>query len=108
MTGRRSDAERRHLRWEIALDRLELDVLRAERMLENPERPAPASWDEPDLGPIPPDLVERATELRTRQVRVLDQLTTALGSVARHHEFAARVDRATRREGAAVFLDVSA
>ncbi len=103
------DAERHHLLWETALDRLELDVLHTERLLTDPERPAPASWDEPDLtGPIPADLVERAVALRDRQLRVQAQLTAGLGAVGRAHEFAARVDRATGRHRPAVYVDVSA
>ena len=67
------------------------------------------SWDEPDLsGPIPADLVERALAIRERQVRAQEQLSAALGTIARQHEFATRVDRATRRESPAVYVDVSA
>lgn len=104
-----SDPDRHHLHWETALDRLELDVLQTERLVADPERPAPASWDEPDLyGPIPADLVERALDIRQRQMRAQQQLTAALGAIARQHEFASRVDRATRQHGAAVYLDVTA
>lgn len=104
-----SDPDRHHLHWETALDRLELDVLQTERLLEDPERTAPESWDEPDLqGPIPADLVERALEIRQRQTRAHEQLTAALGTIARQHQFASRVDRATRREGPAAYVDVSA
>lgn len=104
-----SDPDRHHLHWETALDRLELDVLHTERLLEDPERSAPESWDEPDLhGPIPADLVERALAIRDRQLRAQEQLTAALGTIARQHEFASRVDRATRREGSGVYVDVSA
>lgn len=59
-----------HLHWETALDRLELDVMLAERMLTDPsrERRIDEPWDEPMLaGPIPPDLVERALAIRERQ-----------------------------------------
>ncbi|MBA2955786.1 hypothetical protein GON03_15735 [Nocardioides sp. MAH-18] len=104
-----SDPDRHHLHWETALDRLELDVLHTERLLDDPEGAAPQSWDEPDLlGPIPADLVERALDLRHRQLRAHEQLTAALGTIARQHEFARRVDRATRREGTSAYVDVSA
>jgi len=104
-----SDPDRHHLHWETALDRLELDVLRTERLLDNPERQAPESWDEPDLhGPIPSDLIARALDIRERQARAQQQLTAALGTIARQHEFANRVDRATRRDGPAAYVDVSA
>lgn len=104
-----SDPDRHHLHWETALDRLELDVLQTERLIADPERPAPESWDEPDLhGPIPADLVERALDIRRRQERAREQLTAALVDIARQHEFANRVDRATRREGPAIYLDITA
>ena len=102
-----------HLHWETALDRLELDVLLAERMLADPagsHRPTHEPWDEPTLsGPIPADLVERAKALRDRQARVEAQLVQTVGSIGRQHRFADRVDRATGRgPGHAVFLDVEA
>ena len=104
-----ADAARHHLHWETTLDRLELDVLQAERILADPDRRAPEAWQQPAVsGPIPPDLVQRAATIVARPAREQAQLAAPLGTVARHHEFAARVDRATRREGAAVFLDVSA
>jgi hypothetical protein len=109
MTVDLSDRDRHHLHWETALDRLELDVLQTERLLDDPERIAPESWDEPDLhGPIPADLVERALAIRQRQALAHEQLTTALGTIARQHQFANRVDRATRRESPAAYVDVSA
>jgi hypothetical protein len=102
-----SDDDRHHLHWATALDRLELEVILAERRLEDPTRPAPESWDEPDLqGPIPADLRERAVALLDRQHRVRVAMTTLLGSIGRQHDFANRVDRATRRTGQAVYLDV--
>ena len=33
--------DRHHLHWATALDRLELDVIRAERLVAEPDRPAP-------------------------------------------------------------------
>jgi hypothetical protein len=99
--------DRHHLHWATALDRLELEVILAERRLEDPSRPAPESWDEPDLrGPIPADLQERAVALLDRQHQVRAAMTTLLGSIGRQHDFANRVDRATRRTGQSVYLDV--
>lgn len=101
--------ERHHLHWATALDRLELEVILAERMVKDPTRPAPDSWDEPLLeGPIPADLRERALELRERQHRVRVEMTTLLGTIGRQHDFANRVDRATRNPGRPMYLDFSA
>jgi hypothetical protein len=103
--------ERHHLHWATALDRLELDVILAERRLEDPSRPAPEpeAWDEPVLrGPIPADLRERALALRERQQRVRTAMTATLATLGRQHDFANRVENATRRPVRAVYLDVSA
>lgn len=103
-------AQLRHLlHWETALDRLELDVILTERMLEDPTRPPPEPWDETRLeGPIPPSLQERALEIRDRQRRVQAALVARLGTVHRHHDFARRVDRATGRPERSVYLDIEA
>jgi hypothetical protein len=108
-----ASASGEHLHWETALDRLELDVLLAERMLADPGRPRPATlepWDEPTLsGPIPGDLVDRALALRERQLQVEAELARAVGTVGQQHRFADRVDRATGRStGRAVYLDIDA
>lgn len=101
--------DRHHLHWATALDRLELEVILAERRLEDPSRPAPDTWDEPQLeGPIPADLRERALALRERQHRVRVSMTTMLGTIGRQHDFANRVDRATRVPAPAVYLDINA
>lgn len=102
-----------HLHWETALDRLELDVLLAERMLADPTRVDRLShepWDEPTLsGPIPADLVERALALRERQARVEAQLAQVVGDIGRQHRFADRVGRATGRDpDRAVYVDIDA
>lgn len=101
-----------HLHWETALDRLELDVMLAERTLADPsrDRQIDEPWDEPTLaGPIPPDLVDRALEIRERQLQVEAELVRAVGAARSQHRFADRVDRATGRgPGRAVYLDVDA
>jgi len=101
-----------HLHWETALDRLELDVMLAERTLADPsrDRQIDEPWDEPTLaGPIPPDLVDRALEIRERQLQVEAELVRAVGAARNQHRFADRVDRATGRgPGRAVYLDVDA
>lgn len=101
-----------HLHWETALDRLELDVMLAERTLADPsrDRQIDEPWDEPMLaGPIPADLVARALEIRERQLQVEAQLVRAVGVARCQHRFADRVDRATGRgQGRAIYLDVEA
>jgi hypothetical protein len=102
---------RLHLVWETSLDRLELDLMRAERLLADPTAVSLESWDEPDLvGPMPDDLLERALELRARQDSLMALLAARLGAVRREHAFADRVDRATAgtRPSRPAFLDVEA
>ena len=108
--SREYDEARQHLIWETALDRLELDVLRAEQMIAR--NPAPHDldhWDEPLVeGPLPADLLDRALELRARQQAVQRQLAQALQALSRQSAFTDRVDRATARQSAPVYVDVSA
>lgn len=106
-----TDEDRHHLHWATALDRLELEVILAERRLLDPSRPAPAPepWHEPEVqGPIPHDLRERAVALLDRQRRVRVEMTALLGTIGRQHDFANRVDGATRTAGRSVYLDVTA
>ncbi len=101
--------DRRHLHWETALDRLELDVIRAERKLADAGAPDLEQWDEPSLvGPVPDDLVDRALAILARQRQVRDRLASAAQGLRRHHDFATRVDRATARSGRPVYLDLEA
>ena len=104
-----TEDDRHHLHWATALDRLELEVILAERRLKDPDRPAPDSWHQPELsGPIPEDLRQRALELRERQQQVRVAMTTMLATIGRQHALASRVDRATRQVGKSVYLDVTA
>jgi hypothetical protein len=100
-----------HDAWVAALDRLELDALRAERLLADPTCDGvPDPWEVPSLaGPIPADLVARAVELRARQQRVEGALVTAVSAARRQHQFADRVGQAaTRRTDRPVYLDINA
>ena len=100
-----------HLHWQTELDRLELEIILAERLLADPGRADEQEpWDEPRLaGPIPADLAARAIALRARQLTVEAGLVAALGAAGRQHRFADRVDRATgRRPGSAVYVDLEA
>ncbi|WP_296606030.1 hypothetical protein [Nocardioides sp.] len=112
VVGRNAPDLDEHLHWETALDRLELDVMLAERTLADPSRDRHIGepWDEPTLaGPIPADLVERALEIRERQLQVEAELARAVGVARCQHRFADRVDRATGRgAGRSVYLDVEA
>jgi hypothetical protein len=61
--------------WNIELDRLELDVMRAERALPQGDPVRTDSWNPPAvIGPIPPALVERALGLLARQEACLEEM----------------------------------
>jgi hypothetical protein len=96
--------------WEDELDRLELEVLRVERMLGG-AGPMPAdSWTPPAVrGPIPDDLVMRARDLLERQERASTALREALASAHKQIAFGTRVSGATTAtHSVPVYLDLRA
>ena len=101
--------DRHHLHWETVLDRLELDLMLAERKLADPGAPDPEPWSEPHLqGPSPADLGDRARTLLDRQQEVRDRLAVAALAVRRHEQLAGRMDRAVSPARSSVYLDVDA
>ncbi|GAA1137785.1 hypothetical protein [Nocardioides aquiterrae] len=103
------NTDRHHLHWETTLDRLELDVILAERKLDDPTAPDLEPWDEPNLaGPVPLDLVDRALAILARQRAVEARLAATAQGLRRHQDFASRVDRATARGAQPVYLDMEA
>lgn len=95
--------------WETELDRIELDVLRAERALASGQMLVHDEWDRPvDHGPLPEELRERAEAILARQHVVLEQMTALLGATRRHQAVVDAVERASARPAAApVYLDVT-
>jgi hypothetical protein len=81
------------LAWETTLDRLDLDVTMAERLLRSGQQPAPEPWDTPQIdGPIPAALLPRALDIQRRQALVERAMRDALASNGRHRAFADRVN----------------
>lgn len=92
----RERAATNRLGWEVALDRLELDIVMVERLLRQLDPPALDRWDVPDIdGPIPADLLPRALELQRRQAVVVSAVRDSLTSTRRHRAFTDRVSRTT-------------
>ena len=114
LTGHHGDEQRRHLAWETALDRLELDVLVAERLVGgvgDASAPLPTlhTWDQPtDLGPLPRDLLARAQDLAGRQQRTLLALAAAGRAVRQQQVEDRRPAPAAPPEVRSAFLDVTA
>ena len=81
-----------HARWVAELDRLELDVEIAERMLADHRSAEPVAWAAPELrAPLPEDLVPRARLIHERQLVVADALTRRVSSTARQLALTRRV-----------------
>lgn len=82
--------------WECELDRLELDVLRAERLLKGLTSVPIEPWNPPSVpGQMPADLTRRAQDLLDRQERARAELGTALAAAQRQIAYGDRVADAT-------------
>ena len=78
--------------WEAVLDRLELDLLVAERVLATGETVTPEPWEVPRVeGPIPTGLLPRAHDIARRQAELKVALAEALGTNNRPRAFTDRV-----------------
>jgi hypothetical protein len=97
-----------HAAWVGALDRLELDVDVAERMLADHQETGLISWVEPDLrAPLPEDLVPRARLIHERQLAVADALTRRASSTAQQLALTVKV-RTLVVPDVPVYVDLSA
>jgi hypothetical protein len=96
--------------WEAELDRLELDVLRAERLLKGLSTLSAEPWAPPSIPySIPGDLVERAQALLDRQQQTTAELGRALTSAQKQIAYGDRVTDAVGLGPAGpVYLDVDA
>jgi hypothetical protein len=96
--------------WESELDRLELDVLRAERLLKGLDAMPIEPWNPPPVpGQMPADLALRAQDLLDRQERATADLRDALTAAQQQIAYADRVTDATGPGPAdPVYLDLEA
>ena len=70
--------------WEVELDRLELELLRVERLIKAMTPLQEADWVEPtDLPPMPTELLPRAQEVARRQQEAQQQLVRAMARTPR-------------------------
>ncbi|MBZ5736148.1 hypothetical protein K8Z61_16770 [Nocardioides sp. TRM66260-LWL] len=80
--------------WQVSLDRIELDVIRAERALAAGTLLVSDPWDVPaDHGPLPPALRDRAQALHERQLAVLERIAATLGTTVRQQALVDAVSR---------------
>lgn len=97
------------LAWQRAFDRLEQDLLQAERLAASAAASAADPWMAPDLpGPMPAALVGRAREIQRRQRVVLDRLHTAMAMTARERDLLHRLDSGVRAALPPVYVDTRA
>jgi hypothetical protein len=96
--------------WQVALDRIELDVVRLERHFDTSRELRTDVWDVPQgHGPLPAELRERAAELHARQLRCLERLAASLGTTHRQQVMADAVTRvAPGSHGLPMYVDVVA
>lgn len=88
------DPEASFKAWQVNLDRIELDVMRAERNLERGLLLQTDPWDVPaDYGPIPDELRERAEEILARQRTIIERIAETLGVTLKHQAVLEAVGR---------------
>ena len=104
------NSERVRIVWESELDRLELDVLRVERLVKGLATMPVEPWDPPDVpGQMPADLAVRAGQLLDRQERATAALQAALVAAQRLIAYGDRVTEASGSGPAQpVYLDLEA
>lgn len=96
--------------WEVAVDRIEMDVIRAERALANDELFTLEEWVPPRVtGELPAALRARAEELLDRQRAVLARTGEKFAATIRHQAVVEELGRATRPgQSRPAYVDVSA
>jgi len=102
------DLERIRAVWQTELDRLELDVIRAERLLKGLSSIPAEPWDPPSVpGQIPADLAARAQDLLDRQEQAMADLRSGLAAAHKQISYGDRLTDATGRgPSRPVYLDL--
>jgi hypothetical protein len=95
--------------WTDALDALEMDVADTEAMLVDSRRlsetPEADPWKAPqDLGALPLELVPRADEILTRQLRAAEEIARRLTSTRQQQVVTARIETGERMKRP-IYLD---
>ena len=87
--------------WAAALDELEMDVAETESMLADARRlnetPEANPWQPPqDLGALPLELVPRADEILTRQLRAAEEIARRITSTRQQQSMTSRIETGER------------
>jgi hypothetical protein len=76
------------LEWEVELDRLDLEVIRIEKLLVAMKPMEASNWEAPSpSAPMPVHLLPRAVEIHHRQSAVLDRVVRALRTTTQHRTY---------------------
>lgn len=95
------------LTWEVELDRLELEILRVERLMKALEPLEAADWAEPTLPPpLPAHLLPRAIEIHERQAKALREIVRALHGTQRQRRYVEGT--ASEKDLVPRYLDITA
>lgn len=102
----------RHEAWEVALDRVELDLVRVERAITTGTGLTRIDeWQVPEYyGPIPSALRPRAEAILARQRLAMPRIAEQLGTTAQHQALVDGVTQlsTTHPSDLAIYVDVSA
>lgn len=104
-----SDPEGAFKAWQVNLDRIELDVMRAERNLERGMLLQTDPWDVPaDYGPLPEELRERAEGILARQRAIIQRIAETLGYTLKQQALVEAVGRTSvAGRGYPIYVDVN-
>ena len=76
------------LEWEVELDRLDLEVIRIEKLLTAMKPMDAENWVAPSpSAPMPVHLLPRAIEIHRRQTAVLDKVLRSLRTTSQHRVY---------------------
>ncbi|SFO00058.1 hypothetical protein SAMN05660359_00874 [Geodermatophilus obscurus] len=111
MTAAHASDEDRRAEWAGVLEEMEVEVLDAERSIRGNRAEEIAAWGRrmedwtpPNmLGPLPPDLRERAARLLQHQLAVAEELVERITQSQRQRDVAARM--AYRPRPVAAYVD---
>lgn len=94
------------LEWEVELDRLDLEVIRIERLLSAMKPMDEKNWVAPSpSAPMPIHLLPRAVEIHERQTAVLDKVLRALRTTTQHRTYVESIS--DPRDAAPRYLDTA-
>jgi hypothetical protein len=94
------------LEWEVLLDRLDLEVIRIEKLLSAMKPLENPPWEPPSpSAPMPVALLPRAVEIHQRQAAVLEKVMRAMRLTAKHRTYVERLSE--QHEATPRYIDLA-